>query len=416
MSEENGIFSGASFRIDEDEKLEPVIKVVGVGGAGGNAVNRMIESQVRGVQFIAVNTDVQDLASSKAEVQLQVGAKLTRGLGCGSNPDRGRQAALEDTDKIMEVLDGADMVFVTAGMGGGTGTGAAPIIASLAAEMGALTVAVVTKPFSFEGRVRLNQAERGLRELQEYVDTVLAIPNERLLQTVAEDTSLLQAFVMADDVLRQGVQGISDLITIPGIINLDFADVREIMSGRGMALMGTGVAEGPGRAQEAAQLAINSPLLEETSIVGARGVLINITSGKDVTLHEISEAARAIHETADDDAHIIFGSVIDETMEGKLKLTVIATGFEGERRARVGDERDNNVTAFSREASPVPKAAPKERMEATNQSASNFYRGGMSQEELDEGFNSTGFAGIDNEKLGEYDAPAIERKRRMIFD
>lgn len=304
------------------------IKVIGVGGGGGNAVTRMIEAKVEGVEFLVANTDLQVLARSPSPIKLQIGAKLTKGLGAGANPDIGRQAAIDDTEKIIEVLEGADMVFITAGLGGGTGTGAAPIIASLATELGALTVAVVTKPFAFEGRRRMLQAERGLAELRECVDTVITIPNERLLHTVERNTSLQDSFRVADDVLRQAVQGISDLITVPGLINLDFADVKTIMQGMGIALMGTGAAQGENRAIEATQRAIASPLLEEASIEGARGILVNITGGPDLTLHEVNEASTIIREAADDEANIIFGAVIDEKMTNHMKITVIATGFD----------------------------------------------------------------------------------------
>jgi cell division protein FtsZ len=312
----------------DDAQVAPAnIKVIGIGGGGGNAVNRMIAASVAGVEFLAANTDCQALGSNRATVKLQLGAKLTKGLGAGSNPEVGRSAALEDTDKVLELLSGADMVFVTAGLGGGTGTGASPIIANLAREMGALVVAVVTKPFDFEGRRRKAQAEEGLAALRQVVDTVITIPNDKLLHTVERGTPLAEAFLMADDILRQAVQGISDLITVPGEINLDFADVKTIMSGMGMALMGTGVAEGEHRAVEAAQRAISSPLLEDASIHGARGVLINITGGEDMSLHEVSEAAEIIHDAADPDANIIFGTVIDRAKKGSVKVTVIATGF-----------------------------------------------------------------------------------------
>jgi cell division protein FtsZ len=304
------------------------IKVIGVGGGGGNAVNRMIEAKVEGVEFLVANTDLQVLARSLSPIKLQIGAKLTKGLGAGANPEIGRQAAIDDTEKIIEVLEGADMVFITAGLGGGTGTGAAPIVASLATELGALTVAVVTKPFSFEGRKRMQQAEKGLAELRECVDTVITIPNERLLHTVDRNTSLQDAFRIADDVLRQAVQGISDLITVPGLINLDFADVKTIMQGMGIALMGTGTGVGESRAMEATQRAIASPLLEEASIEGAKGILVNITGGADLTLHEVNEASSIIREAADDEANIIFGAVIDERLENQMKITVIATGFD----------------------------------------------------------------------------------------
>ncbi len=312
------------------------IKVIGVGGGGGNAVNRMIDAQLRGVEFIAANTDMQALQKCRAPLKLQIGGLLTKGLGAGADPEMGRKAALEDTERILETLEGADMVFLTAGLGGGTGTGAAPIIASLAAEIGALTVAVVTKPFGFEGRRRMQLAERGVEELRGAVDTLITIPNERLLNFVERGTPLSEAFRIADDVLRQAVQGISDLITIPGEINVDFADVRTIMTGMGMALMGTGVAKGEHRALEAAQRAISSPLLEETSIQGARGVLINISGGLDLTLHEVAEAARIISDAVDPDANIISGMVIDPTLDEAMKVTVIATGFDrpGEDRPR----------------------------------------------------------------------------------
>jgi cell division protein FtsZ len=304
------------------------IKVIGVGGGGGNAVNRMIDAQLRGVEFIAANTDMQALQKCRAPLKLQIGGLLTKGLGAGADPEMGRKAALEDTERILEMLEGADMVFLTAGLGGGTGTGAAPIIASLAAEIGALTVAVVTKPFGFEGRRRMQLAERGVEELRGAVDTLITIPNERLLNFVERGTPLSEAFRIADDVLRQAVQGISDLITIPGEINVDFADVRTIMTGMGMALMGTGVAKGEHRALEAAQRAISSPLLEETSIQGARGVLINISGGLDLTLHEVAEAARIISDAVDPDANIISGMVIEPGLEDAMKVTVIATGFD----------------------------------------------------------------------------------------
>lgn len=320
-------------RLSFDEGAQGAsIKVIGIGGGGCNAVNRMIEAGIEGVAFISANTDLQALRQSRAPVKLQLGAKLTKGLGAGANPEVGRQAALEDTEKILELLEGADMVFVTAGLGGGTGGGSAPIVASLSSELGAVTVAVVTKPFHFEGKRRMHQAEHAVGELRDSADTVITIPNERLLTAVPPNTSLVDAFKFADDVLRQAVQGISDLITVPGVINLDFADVKTIVTGMGMALMGTGVAEGDSRAETAARKAINSPLLEDTTIEGARGVLINITGSQNMTLHEVSEASRIIQEAAHIDANIIFGSVFDDDMENKLKITVIATGFEDEIR------------------------------------------------------------------------------------
>jgi cell division protein FtsZ len=323
--------SGINIFIDDDPPITGArIKVIGVGGGGGNAVNRMIEAGIEGIEFLVANTDLQALKRSRAPIKIQLGGRLTKGLGAGANPDVGRNAALEDTEKIIEALEGADMVFVTTGLGGGTGTGAAPIIASLATELNALTVAVVTKPFHFEGKRRMQQGDQGLRELRECVDTVITIPNERLLGNVSKDMSLTDAFKMADDVLRQAVQGISDLITVPGLINLDFADVKSIMAGMGMALMGAGRASGEDRALKATQEAISSPLLEEASINGAKGVLINITGGLDLTLFEVNEASSIIREAADEDANIIFGAVIDETMRDEMKITVIATGFDKE--------------------------------------------------------------------------------------
>jgi cell division protein FtsZ len=285
------------------------------------------------------------LKQSRASVKIQIGAKLTKGLGAGANPDIGKQAALEDTEKIIEALEGADMVFVTTGLGGGTGTGAAPIVASLAAELGALTVAVVTKPFAFEGRKRLAQSERGLMDLKECVDTVITIPNERLLATLERGTSLFDAFRIADDILRQAVQGISDLIIVPGLINLDFADVKTVMQGMGMALMGTGTAAGENRAVDAAKKAISSRLLEEGSIQGARGVLINITGGSDLLLHEVSEASSIIHDAADPEANIIFGAVLDDSMKGEVKITVIATGFDRAGQSAGGPIATTGATA-----------------------------------------------------------------------
>ena len=315
-------------KLDEETRTGARIKVVGVGGGGSNAVNRMVAAGVDGVEFIVANTDLQALRLNAAPIKLQIGAKLTKGLGAGADPTVGRQAALEDTEKLIEALDGADMVFVTTGLGGGTGTGAAPVIASLASELGALTIAVVTKPFRFEGRKRQVQAERGLDELRQSVDTVITIPNERLLATIARSTSLNEAFTNADDVLRQAIQGISDLILVPGMINLDFADVKTIMAGMGFAIMGTGLSEGESRAMVAANAAISSPLLEDASVKGARGVIINVTGGSDLSLIEVSEASAIIQEAAHEDANIIFGAVVDPKMEGKVKITVIATGFD----------------------------------------------------------------------------------------
>ncbi|MGD0269338.1 MAG: cell division protein FtsZ, partial [Candidatus Sulfotelmatobacter sp.] len=308
------------------------IKVIGVGGGGGNAVNRMIDAGVEGIEFIVANTDLQALRLSRAPVKLQLGVKLTNGLGAGANPEVGRKAALEDSDKIIEALEGADMVFVTTGLGGGTGTGAAPIIASLASEMGALTVAVVTKPFSFEGKRRMTQAEKGIAELMESVDTTIVIPNEKLL-AVAENAGFFESFRIADDILRQGVQGISDIITIPGIINRDFADVKTIMARMGYAVMGTATATGANRTTEAAQRAIASPLLEAGAIDGARGILINITGSTSLKLAEVQQACMIIQSAAHEDANIIFGAVMDEKMKDSVKITVIATGFREVSRA-----------------------------------------------------------------------------------
>jgi cell division protein FtsZ len=350
--------NGINIFIDDDPPITGArIKVIGVGGGGGNAVNRMIEAGIEGIEFLVANTDLQALKRSRAPIKIQLGGKLTKGLGAGANPEVGRNAALEDTEKIIEALEGADMVFVTTGLGGGTGTGAAPIIASLATELNALTVAVVTKPFQFEGRRRLGQAEQGLRELRECVDTVITIPNERLLHTVDRNVSLQDSFKLADDVLRQAVQGISDLITVPGLINLDFADVKAIMAGMGMALMGAGRASGENRAINATQQAISSPLLEEASITGAKGVLINITGGNDLTLYEVNEASTIIREAADEDANIIFGAVIDESLRDEMKITVIATGFDREAVA-VG-------TTAGAEA--LPAAPPRYAARATDE-------------------------------------------------
>ena len=303
------------------------IKVIGVGGAGNNAVNRMIDAGIKGVDFIAVNTDRQALQTSKANTKIQIGEKITRGLGAGANPDIGAQSAEESKAEVAEVLRGADMVFVTAGMGGGTGTGAAPVVAAAAKEMGILTIGVVTKPFTFEGKKRLSQAERGIESLKGKVDTLVVIPNDKLLQIIDRKTSIIEAFKMADDILRQGVQGISDLIAIPGLVNLDFADVKTIMLNQGMAHMGVGRASGENRAEDAAKEAIQSPLLE-TSIEGAKGVIINITGGEDLGLHEVNTAAELVQRSVDPEANIIFGTVTDPSMQDEIQITVIATGFE----------------------------------------------------------------------------------------
>jgi cell division protein FtsZ len=381
------------------------IKVIGVGGGGGNAVNRMIAANLSGVQFIASNTDCQALRNSRAPVKIQLGAKLTKGLGAGANPEIGRSAALEDTEKILEGLSGADMVFVTTGLGGGTGTGAAPIIANLAREMGALVVAVVTLPFYFEGRRRRSQADEGLTALRQVVDTVITIPNDKLLHTVEQGTPITEAFVIADDILRQAVQGISDLITVPGEINLDFADVKTVMAGMGMALMGTGTAEGEHRAVDAAQRAISSPLLEDASIHGARGVLINISGGEDLTLHEVSEAAGIIQEAADPDANIIFGTVIDRALQGQVKVTVIATGFHREE-ARVS-------TGRTPEAEAAPEIDHQPGSEQPGQRATpvpQFFRPG-DQGDLEFDATDDGFTPNFAKMKDDLDVPAFLRKQ-----
>jgi len=321
------------FELEEVPQAAAKIKVIGLGGGGGNAVSRMIAASCSGVEFIVANTDAQALRASPAPVKVQLGAMLTQGLGAGSNPEVGRNAAQEDPDEITRLLEGADMVFITAGLGGGTGTGSAPVVASLAKDLGILTVAVVTKPFAFEGRKRMQQAEAGLEALRGVVDTLIAIPNQRLLSVVDRGTPLIDAFRVADTVLQQAVQGISDLILVPGLINLDFADVRTIMSGMGMAMMGTGIGRGEHRALDAAQKAVASPLLDETSIHGAKGILINFTGGPDLSIHEVEEAARIVQEAAHEEANIIFGAVIDSNLQDEVRMTVIATGFTEKRDA-----------------------------------------------------------------------------------
>jgi cell division protein FtsZ len=388
--------------------------VIGVGGGGGNAVNRMINAKVEGVEFVVANTDMQALQMSQAPVKLQLGVKLTSGLGAGANPDVGRKAALEDANQIIEALEGADMVFVTAGLGGGTGTGAAPIIASLASEMGALTVAVVTKPFAFEGKRRLNQADRGLADLIECVDTTIVIPNEKLL-AVAQNAGFFESFRIADDILRQAVQGISDIITIPGIINRDFADVKTIMAGMGYAVMGTATGRGDRRAVEAAQAAIASPLLEAGAIDGARGILINITGSSSLKLAEVNEASTIIQSAAHEDANIIFGAVLDEKMNDEVKITVIATGFKndvphrrdfGVSRVSISSAQPASPQVSARAvAAPEPEAEPAEvREPELVMAAANA----PSREEyaLDSVRNSV--SGIDASDL---DVPAFLRRR-----
>ncbi len=367
------------------------IKVIGVGGAGNNAVNRMIEAGIRNVEFIAVNTDRQTLNESKAGSKIQIGEKLTRGLGAGANPDIGSQAAEESRAEIAEVLKGADMVFVTAGMGGGTGTGAAPIVASTAKDMGILTIGVVTKPFTFEGKKRLAQAERGVAALKGKVDTLVVIPNDKLLQVIDRKTSMIEAFRMADDVLRQGVQGISDLISVPGVINLDFADVRTIMLNQGMAHMGIGSASGENRAEDAAKQAIQSPLLE-TSIEGARGIIINITGGSDMGLHEANTAAELVQRSADPEANIIFGTVIDDSMGDEIQITVIATGFEKEEEV-VRRPVQNTQPQFENTVSDIWR-----KRNASAMSSSNI----------------TSSSSSNNDSNGDLDIPTFLRKNKGL--
>jgi cell division protein FtsZ len=347
---------------NEEPRNDAKIKVIGVGGGGGNAVNRMIDAGIEGIEFVVANTDLQALRMSRAPVKIQLGVKLTNGLGAGANPEVGRKAALEDSDKIIEALEGADMVFVTTGLGGGTGTGATPIIASLASEMGALTVAVVTKPFAFEGKRRMSQAERGIAELMESVDTTIVIPNEKLL-AVAENAGFFESFRIADDILRQGVQGISDIITIPGIINRDFADVKAIMEAMGYAVMGTATASGNHRSTDAAQKAIASPLLEAGAIDGARGILINITGSNSLKLAEVQQACTIIQGAAHEDANIIFGAVLDEKMKDSVKITVIATGFREVPAMRRRQEAHPSFASTHNERMDFPEPAPAPRFE-----------------------------------------------------
>ncbi len=398
--------------LDEENDMMPAkIKVVGVGGGGGNAVDRMIHANMKGIEFIVSNTDLQALRNCRAQSKLQLGASLTRGLGAGGDPEIGRKSALEDTEAILQILDGADMVFLTAGLGGGTGTGAAPIVASLAAEIGALTVAVVTKPFGFEGRRRMDLAEQGIKELEAAVDTLITIPNERLLNFVDRGTPLSEAFRIADDVLGQAVRGISDLITVPGEVNVDFADVRAIMTGMGMALMGTGLAKGENRALEAAQRAIASPLLEETSIEGAQGVLINISGGPDLSLHEVAEAAQVIAESVDPNANIISGMVIDEALEDEIKVTVIATGLKG------GTRPSRAVTSSSSERQDQPGMRVEPEVSAKASTAKSpgqqsleevpFYRKVIAQSR---GEDPNGF-GPNWSNVDDFDIPTVLRKQ-----
>ena len=339
------------FELVENIPQNAVIKVIGVGGGGGNAVHHMINNQVEGVEFICVNTDAQALSNLKAKTILQMGSNITKGLGAGSNPEIGRQAALEDRDEIAEILSGADMVFITAGMGGGTGTGAAPVVAEVAKEMGILTVAVVTKPFPFEGKKRAAIADQGIQLLSENVDSLITIPNEKLLDVLGKDATLLEAFKAANDVLLGAVKGIADLIIHPGMINVDFADVKTVMSEMGMAMMGTGMASGEGRAREAAESAIRSPLLEDVNIQGARGILVNITAGENLSLGEFSEVGDTIEEFASDDATVVVGTVIDPSLDAEMRVTVVATGLASshERPKKVVDNTDLDGTTDYRQ-------------------------------------------------------------------
>ena len=408
MTDDNGL----RICFHEEARNDARIKVIGVGGGGNNAVNRMIDSGMEHIEFIVANTDLQALRMSRAATKIQLGVKLTNGLGAGANPEIGRKAALEDSDKIIEVLEGADMIFVTAGLGGGTGTGAAPIIASLASEMGALTVAVVTKPFAFEGKRRMAQAERGIAELMESVDTTIVIPNEKLL-AVAQDAGFFESFRVADDILRQGVQGISDIITIPGIINRDFADVKAIMAEMGYAVMGTATASGARRTTEAAQKAIASPLLEAGAIDGARGILINITGSSSLKLAEVQEACSIVQGAADEDANIIFGAVLDEKMKDSVKITVIATGFrdsEIPRRRResqpvfITSRETNDFVEAEPECDPLPPPPPMVMEEAIPQPMATSSR------EVT-GIDAMRDAMIANFEQADLDVPAFLRRR-----
>jgi cell division protein FtsZ len=384
------------FEMEESFNRHARIKVIGVGGCGGNAVDTMITSGLEGVEFLAANTDSQALDASLADVKMQLGRDLTKGLGAGANPDMGRNATLESVEEIRDALQGSDMVFITAGMGGGTGTGGSPVIAELAREAGALVVAVVTKPFAFEGLRKMKQAEKGLKNLKEVVDTVITIPNQRLFSVASKNTSLQEAFKKTDEVLYQAVRGISDVITIPGLVNVDFADVKTIMSEMGQALMGSGVVRGDNRALEAASKAISSPLLEDISISGAKGVLINITGSSDMTLHDVNEASSLIHEEAHEDAHIIFGAVIDESMGDEVRVTVIATGFGKEAEEKI--QRSDIAPAMVVENLDVPTKIRREKEKALE----------MGRGELKRLGKLGGFHGPDEDL---YDTPTFLRKQ-----
>jgi len=361
------------FELMDAYSQSAVIKVIGVGGGGGNAVQHMVNAQIEGVEFVCANTDAQALKSSAVKTVLQLGGDITKGLGAGANPEIGRQAALEDRDRISDVLEGSDMVFITAGMGGGTGTGAAPVVAQIAKEMNILTVAVVTKPFPFEGRKRLEIANHGIMELSQYVDSLITIPNEKLLTVLGRDISLLNAFKAANDVLLGAVQGIAELITCPGLINVDFADVRTVMREMGMAMMGTGRSRGTARAKEAAEAAISSPLLEDVNLSGAKGILVNITSGMDMTMGEFEEVGNTVKSFASDNATVVVGTVIDPSMEGEVRVTVVATGIGIDVPKMRGDEREREKAApVVATATPVtPREVERERDAAPAQTAKN---------------------------------------------
>lgn len=391
-----------AIEFDERAELNAKLKVVGVGGAGGNAINTMVNAGLAGVDFISINTDAQSLEMNKAQTRIQVGKTLTQGLGAGANPEVGKEAVSEDREEVKRVLSGADMVFVTAGMGGGTGTGAAPVVAEIAREMGILTVGIVTKPFNFEGIKRLQRAEHGINEMRKQVDTLIVIPNQRLFAVVDKSTPLLDAFKVADDVLLHATKGISDLITVPGLINLDFADVRTIMSEMGDALMGTGYAKGEGKAIQAAQQAIASPLLEGVSIRGARGVLVNITGGTDMSLYEVSEATTIIYEEAGEDANVIFGAVIDENLTDEVFITVIATGFNVESRSLVEPPRTER-TEVNPKLLDLPTFMREKKRKTDDQQPA-------ARPTLKEGNGGDSISGIDND-IDDLDIPTFLRKQ-----
>lgn len=391
------------FEFEENQVRNARMKVIGVGGAGGNAVNRMIDEDLEGVEFISANTDAQVLKSSRSQQTIQLGKKLTRGLGAGARPEIGRQAVHESQDEVRKALDGSDLVFITAGMGGGTGTGAAPIIGEIAREMGALTIGIVTRPFSFEGKKRMRQAEQGLAELRRTVDTMIVVPNDRLLSVVGKGTSFRDALKKADEVLLHATQGISDLIRVSGEVNVDFADVRTIMACRGPALMGSGFGEGDNRAQEAAQEAISSPLLDEISIAGAKGVLINITGGMDLAIDEVSQISSIIQEEAGDEAEIIFGAVHDPNLEGKVRVTVIATGFDR------SEEEEEKVIRPEFSRAPAPK--PRQQAPAHAQPARRVAVGGGSSEAAELPFPRFPERVVTTEQIRELDIPTFIRRQ-----